>query len=212
MATKRFLVVVIAVVIGLSAVTAKAQTPYLQVYFDYYWTETLKDGCPPGPPGTVFDTLYVVAHNWNQYMTGFEYQIIYPPEIVFITDLTDECQVKIGTSETGLTIAWRWQPFLPPFCSWPNGIDAFLVHRVFVLWNCEGCTSGQLDIPVVWYDGFQPSVPPYDYDIQGTASELPNGGFPTPFLIDGVGLTAIVCYENPVAESTWGSIKALYRD
>jgi hypothetical protein len=212
---KCFLVVVIAVVVGLSAVPAKAQTPYLQVYFDDFWTVTVKDTCPGFG---VFDTLYVVGHNWNNRMTAMEYKIVYPPEIVFVADIiqtANSCQLKTGASPAivahpdGISVVWR--PDYP--CGWPDGFNAFLVNAVQILWNCEGC-AGQLELPIINAHGPAVPTPPYNYEVLGVAGDLSNNDIR--WEVFGVGLTAFVCATEtppvPVEESTWGGIKALYRD
>jgi hypothetical protein len=213
----RFLVVVFAVVVGLSAVAAKAQVPYLQIYFDEKATVTMRD-CPDDPPMTVLDTAYVYAHNWNNFISAMEFRVVYPAEVVWVGDLvpdrydtdpipppspTTQCVLKVGSSPGPTGVAVAWNTDFP--CRWPRGWDIFQVLRIQFFWNCQGCNPPvDVALPIVNASDI------LDYTVNGVAiaPEVP------PWNVFGVGLTAYVCpdFYIPVEETTWGGIKALYRD
>jgi hypothetical protein len=188
---KKTLVVVCAVLIGLSAVKAKAQTPYLQLYFDDFWTQTTAT-CPTDPPGTVYATAYVVGHNWNMWVRGIEYKIVYPTQVQWQADIIGPKQLMIGTSQNGIAITWTPYPV--------SAFEAFLVQEVLILWMCDACTTVDVYWPIINYW----TTDPANRVVTAVGSDLAE--------VSGVGLTAIICPNVPVAESTWGSIKSLYRD
>jgi hypothetical protein len=196
---KKILVVVFAVVVGLGAVQAKAQIPYLQIYFDDYWTQTTAT-CPTAPIGTVFGTAYVVGHNWNAWVQAIEYKIAYPGVVSPLNDIVTSCQLKIGSSSTGIAITWIRNPTAG--CLGPaNGWEAFLVQEIFFVWMCDDCSVLDIPWPIINYW----TTDPTNHTIQ--AVRWPDNAW-----LSGVGLTAFICPDVPVTESTWGGIKALYRD
>jgi len=176
------------VVVALMAavVTVNAQTPYIAVYFDQYYGQETKD-CP----GFVMDTWYVAAVNFNTYITGADFRILYPPAVTYLSDLGLP-PVSVGNTNTGLSMAFA----LPQ-----NGYNLVPLCQVRVFWNCDNC--GRPNGPFV--------------NNQVTVVANPNTGFlgvtdfPNFNLVPGTGLTAVICPETvPVEESTWGQVKALY--
>jgi hypothetical protein len=178
-----------------------AQTPYLQVYFDEELTETSAD-CPTGEIGTVEDEFWVVAHNFNAYLAAIEFKINYPPQIYWygeipVTDLT------LGSSPTGVAMAF------------PTPLNAYgpaVLMKVRFVWMCNDC---------------------YTYNVMVCFDVFPSSGYvravrwPDEELIYATSGTAVICGllcaapcgdvacpglpGVPVAQSTWGGIKALYR-
>jgi hypothetical protein len=194
---KRFLVVVCAVAVCLSAATANAQTavPYVQVYFDEGLSQSHAN-CPDAPAGSQASFLYVVAHNWDMWMQSIEYAIEYPPELTFLGDFVDPAtQLELGASPTtslagGIAVTWT---------SRGNAFRPLLIQRASVLWMCEGCPLTNIPVVVV----------------QHPSTELPDGliraieaGSSAEF--GGVGMTSFICPTVPVEETTWGGIKSLY--
>lgn len=186
---KRTLVVVVAIAIGLFASVSSAQTPHVVVYFDNTMTQ-MDACCPLEPAGTVLQTLYVVANNFNMWVSGIEYMIDYPPALMFLGDFIGDHQLSIGQSTTGIGVTWP----LPA-----NGFDPLLCQKANVLWMC---TAGD-----AVYDQLL-MVLPYPSSGKVRAIRWPDEA---EFL--GVGLTSVICpTEIPVQETTWGGIKALYNE
>jgi hypothetical protein len=185
---KKTLVVVVALAIGLFATVSSAQTPNVSVYFDNTLTQQAAD-CPAVTPGTVAQTVYVVAANFNMWMQAIEYQIVYPAALTFLGDAVDPAtQLSIGSSPLGIGITWP----LPA-----NAFVPLVVQTANVLWMCDNC------------DGFQ--------NQQLVVIPHPSSGlvrairWPDTQVVLGVGLTSLVCATIPVEETTWGGIKALYK-
>ncbi len=182
---KKVLVVVFAVALGLSAV-ASAQVPNVAVYFDKD-LQFQQGNCPAEAPGTVSQTLYVVANNFGIWMNGIEYQITYPPQITWLGDFPVPGALSIGSSPLGIGITF------------PTPLEAFtqaVVQTVNVLWMCDHCEP-LIEYPIV--------VGPF-----------PSSGlvravrWPDLHTVIGVGMTSLICATTPIQETTWGQIKALY--
>jgi hypothetical protein len=112
-----------------------AGTPYLQVYFDPGLTYTFEN-CPPDPVGTVVDTFYVVAHDFDAWLNGIEFRIDYPPQIAWLGDLIDPNVLAIGNTYEGIGVAWTI-----PF----NAFTPNVVLRVVFLWTCQDCNSPDIN-------------------------------------------------------------------
>jgi hypothetical protein len=190
---KKILVVVCAVAFCLAAASADAQVtpvPYVQVYFDEFHTVTVLEECPTAPAGT----LYVVAHNWNMWMSAIEYRIEYPPEVGFLGDSIDEDrQLAIGQSPTGIAIAWKNTP--------GKAFVSLRLQTVSVLWNCEDCQTQNVTITVVKSPDSDPTQPNHLVRALDWPDEAEHWGF---------GMAAYLCAIVPVEETTWGGIKAQY--
>lgn len=185
---KKTLVVVVAIAIGLCASVSSAQIPNVVVYFDNTFTQMDKC-CPDAPAGTVVEELYVVANNFNCFVSGIEYTIDYPPALSWLGDFIDDAtQLSIGNSPTGIGITWP----LPA-----NGFNPLLCQKANVLWMCEAgdATADQLL-----------TVLPYP-----SSGKVRVIKWPDEAEVLGVGLVSVVCPTTiPVEETTWGGIKALY--
>jgi hypothetical protein len=186
---KRILVVVCAIAIGVSAISAKAQVPNVGVFFDqnlqYMWAD-----CPPGTPLTVLDTCYVALHNANMFVGSVEYMIEYPPYMSYMGDIvpgiSGEDYLKAGNSNTGIGVVWP----IPK-----NGFQGILVHMTRFLWNCNGCDAGEQCVMV---------LPHPD------SGKIRAIRWPDLWELPLVGMTSSICKTVPVEENTWGGIKALY--
>jgi hypothetical protein len=167
---------------------ASAQTPFIAVYFDHAWQVA---GNPPAPAGdpcpglNVLDSLYIALVNANAFVSGVEFAVNYPPEVLFLADF-DKQPVNVGTTATGFSQGWA----LPP-----NGFSAVYVCGVQFLWQCNGCSVFNSPIVVVQHpdSGF-----------------LGYTDFPAYAPIPAVGMTSLICATIPVEETTWGQVKALY--
>jgi hypothetical protein len=188
---KKTLVVVVAIAIGLFASVSSAQTPHVVVYFDNTMTQ-MDACCPAAPAGTVQQYLYVVANNFNMWVSGIEYMISYPTSLLFLGDIVDDgpggTQLKIGQSVSGIGITWP----LPA-----NGFEPLLCQKASVLWMCEAGDPIADQLLVV-----------LPFPSSGKVRAI---RWPDEVEVLGVGLTSVVCPTViPVEETTWGGIKALY--
>lgn len=184
---KKVLAVVLAAAfLGIGAMSADAQVPNVQVYFDDLLQQTSKD-CPPGVPGTVLDVCYVVANNFGIFMIGLEYQITYPPVMAFIGDNPTNGALELGNSAAGHALTWP----IPQ-----NAFGPFVANIVDFLWLCDGCDGNTY--PVVVGPNPQSGL------VRGVEWQTINE-------VIGVGMTSLVC-PGTVSneESTWGKVKALY--
>jgi hypothetical protein len=172
-------------IISLGTSIVSAQTPNVQVFFDEYFGQTHLDQCPPDAPMTKIDSFYVVASNFNMWVSAIEYGIVYPPQIMFIGDYSGG--LDIGNSMAGIASSW---PF--PI----NGYNPVLVNKVTFMYNCQLCFEG-MNIPII--------VIPHPLTGFVRAVRWPDNG-----LVNGVGMTSLICPTVPAEETTWGNIKALY--
>ena len=187
---KKILVVVCAVAFCLGAASANAQVAYVQPYFDELHTVTVLDSCPSEPLGTI----YVVAHNWGIFMSAIEYQINYAPQITWLGDnIDDVAMLKIGSSPTGISLAWKNTPGL--------AFTSLLLQTASVLYNCSGCEEQNITVTVVKHPASDPTKPNY----MVRALDFNQNEY------WGIGMVAIICPTVPVEETTWGSIKAQYK-
>jgi hypothetical protein len=182
---RRSLLFVVCLVFCASAVSAGV--PNVALFFDKN-LQQMVGMCPYAPVGTVLDTVFVVANNFDMWMNAIEYSIEYPPQVVYLGDLSPANTLTIGNSPNGITIAWT----IPA-----NAFVGLVVTRVVILWLCDGC-GGNLNQLIV--------VRPH-----------PMSGFlravrwPDLVIVDAVGLTSLICATIPAQETTWGGIKALYQ-
>jgi hypothetical protein len=192
---KKVLVVVFVVALGLFAVQSNAQVPNVGVYFHtdgYGGYSQMAANCPAAPAGTVLDSVYVVAYNFNMWVVGIEYQIEYPTMVSWVADRFTAGQLKIGSSPVGIGITWT----LPQ-----NGFGALLTQKAWFLWMCteDDCVN-----PL--YQNTPWVVNPHPISGQLRAVRWPDNA-PVP----GVGLTSLLCpWTIPTEETTWGGIKAMY--
>jgi hypothetical protein len=167
-----------------TVVVASAQSPYIAVYFDQYFTEqqTFCQGID------VQDTWYVVAVNFNTFVSGFEFMIQYPGAVSFLNDL-DTPPITIGDTESGITMGYPFPPL--------NGFEPILICRSRVIWNCDDC-QGLANLPV--------AVVPHPY-----TGDLVGVDYHTNELIPAIGMTSLICPVGvPTQDTTWGQVKALY--
>jgi hypothetical protein len=187
---KRMLVVACAIAFCVCAISAKAQVPNVGVFFDqnlkFMWAD-----CPPAPPLTVLDTVYVALHNANMFVGSVEYMIEYPPYMFWTGDeipgVGGVDYLKAGNSATGIGIVWP----IPK-----NGFLSILVQKAFFLWNCTGCEGGEQCVQV---------LPNPD------SGKIRAIRWPDLWELPLVGMRSSICKTVPVDGNTWGGIKALYQ-
>jgi hypothetical protein len=172
------------VVIG----AASAQIPFIAVYFDQYYSV---EALPPPPcadpcPGIgVIDYAWIALVNANRFVTGVDFAVNYPPEMIWLADL-DTQPVLIGSTPTGFSMGWG----LPQ-----NGFAPVPICKVKFMWNCAGCPAPNIPVKVV---------------ANPNTGDLAFTDFPSFAIYPAVGLTALICACVPAEETTWGQVKALF--
>jgi hypothetical protein len=185
---RRILMKTVAIVVALlvlASVPLAAQTPTVQVYFDENFSGS--GDCPSAPPGTVLDTLYVYANNFNMFMSSIEFQIDYPAQLSWVADVPSQDALAIGTTPAGVALAWT----IPQ-----NAFEPFQMCQVLVTWQCDAC-AGLENTPLV--------VVGHPFSNQVRAVRWPDNTE-----IIAVGMTSLICAVVPVEETSWGRVKALY--
>ena len=183
----RALVLALALMIVMVG-AASAQIPFIAVYFDQWHSV---EALPPPPcadpcPGVgVIDYLWVALANANTFVTGVDFKVDYPPEMIWMQDLGTQPAV-IGNTRDGLSMGWA----LPQ-----NGWGAVPICTVKFMWNCDACPAPNIPVVVV------PNP---------TTSFLGYTDYPNYDTFSAVGLTALICACIPAEETTWGQVKALF--
>jgi hypothetical protein len=200
---KVFLLTFVALTV-IGASSASAQTPYIGVFSERAgWDPPppgppiIGDGLshtfiPPGPPGAL-DSLYIVGYNLfcAQSVIGVEFQVMYPPEITPIADL-DLQPSFFGSTATGLVMGWGF----PGAIGFPTALN---IATVLFQWNITSC-GAPVPIDIKGHPLFaSPNFPRYVC----LENQL--------LLHQAVGVRGVICPAVPVEESTWGKVKALYR-
>lgn len=165
--------VILTMVVSFSAIGSPPE-PTISVYFDEAHTIRSKD-CP----GPGLDTLYVVAEDFNTFLSGFDFKVILPPSLIWLADL-DTPPATVGTTITGITLG-----FPVPL----NGFAPLQILSMLVLWNCVDCSSNNQEIQVV--------ENPTTMDLVGVR-------WPDFVKIDAVGGISLVCEslnQPPVADA-----------
>ncbi len=187
---------IIALILSFGIVSsAESQVPHLQIYFNFDTTgETAS--CPPDPSGTVIDSLYIVAEDFNAYISAIEYRVDYPPEILWLIDDTNG--IDIGNSTSGIATAWP-RP--------RNAFSPVIVNRVIFIWMCQGCSKCNIPLCANVHSdtGYLRAVrwPDLEFIYATTGAAC----------ICVCGPPFCICPNPPVpTEATsWGKIKAIYR-
>jgi len=169
------------VILTLCFSTSFAQTPYVGVFFDSFYTQQTED-CPGF---NVLDELYVAAFNFNVLVGGIQFRILYPNSIQWLADL-DTQPVTSGNTRDGIAMGWA----IPQ-----NGFAPVFVCRVLINWYCDGCEAPNAAIAV----GPHPLRGPIGVT-----------RFPDVVFFEGIGLTSYACPTVPTEETTWGQVKSLY--
>jgi len=184
---KRNLLLLLAISIVCASAVVNAQ-PNITVYFDSNLSQTAAQ-CPPGTPGTVVDTVYVVLNNAASLLTGAEFMVDYSPAMTWLGD-SPNTDVAVGSSNSGISLG---------FNAPQNTADPVLLLKATVLWMCNDCS--QTDIQV--------TVMPHPDTPGATSPQIVT--FPGFNTTDAVGMVSMICSTLPVNESTWGRVKALYQ-
>jgi len=180
------IIVIGLVLMAMASAPVLAQTPIVQVYFDDQFTAA--SDCPPGPIGTVVDTLYVYAQNFNMFMSAIDFSVSYPPQVSWLADTPMNNGLMVGNTPGGAAIAWS----LPQ-----NGFAPVQVCRVLVTWQCDACIGNE-DAEIV--------VGPYFNQTEVRATRWPDN-----VLFTAIGMRSLICATVPVESTSWGKVKALYQ-
>lgn len=115
-------------VFALVALTATAAVggPTVKVYFDEGLTQRTTDCLGPG-----LDTLYIVAEDFDAFLTGIEFKLTLPPSMIWIADIGLP-PVYLGTTVTGISMGFA----IPQ-----NGYQPLVVAKALILWNCVDCSA-----------------------------------------------------------------------
>ncbi len=169
---------------------ASAQVPFIAVYFDpAYQVEGLAPPpCDDPCPGfNVPGDLYIALVNANAFVTGVEFAVSYPSQMIWLADI-DTPPVTVGATPTGISIGWGTPQ---------NGFSAVDICKVLFLWNCDRCDIA--DIPIV-------VVP------NPATGFLGYTDFPNFNQFNATGLTSLICACVPAHETSWGKVKSLYSE
>ncbi len=146
------------------------------------------EGCPEALPGTVIDTLYIVADGFNMAMASVEFMVDISEYFLFLADIVSAGVVE-GNSVGGIRI------------SYPAPADAtgrLVVNGIVFTCMCEVCADVKFDTPL--------EVLPYP-----ESGKIQAYRWPDMVGIEAVGLTSYLCWTaSPVKHTTWGNIKALF--
>jgi hypothetical protein len=183
---RKYLLVFATVLAIAIAGSAFAQQPNIQVYFGDMSTGSAD--CPPigTPAGTELAELWVVANNFNTWLSAVEFMIVYPPQLMFVGDVNNTPTV-IGTSATGISLAWT-MPL--------NAFVPVTLMKVNTLWMCAGCLDNE--------------NAPIDVVANPNQGLLRGVRWPDNEPFDITGMRSLICATVPVEDTTWGQIKSLY--
>jgi hypothetical protein len=186
---KKALAGVLAIALaGAMAVSASAQVPNVQVYFDPAYSNTQTNCKNMGTP----DQWFVVMNNWNMFVQGVDFTIAYPPAVFWSGDVLPDplTMASLGGSGTGVAVAWN----LPQ-----NGFVPLLALKLNVIWLACDCAQGPQMVRV---NGYAPLGKPTPTAVQ----------WPLYNEVAGVGMTSLICPGAIATDNkTWGGVKALYR-
>ena len=182
---KKVLAVAFVLAILSIGFSASAQVPYVQVYFDIGASE----GSASCPAVAGMQELHVFAVNFNMWIAAIEYMIAVPASLTIIGDVAVPGALQIGNSSVGIS----WSFPIPG-----NGWAPYKTQGLNVWWNCTNCTG---------YEDGQIIVLPHP--VSGQISAV---SWPDLISVTAVGMTSTVCpVDVPAQESTWGSVKSLYK-
>ncbi len=181
---KRVFAIALTLCLLFVAGAAVAQTPYIMVYYDNFYTIGNKD-CPSGPPGTILDSVFVVAQQFNRWFVSVEYSINYPTQMSYFFEIPTST-LHLGNTVDGIAQTWSFPV---------SGYEPALLNKVYFFWNCDGCVVSNIPVVVANH--------PQTFQLGGVQ-------FQTLEYFSVTGMTSLVCGTTPVEDTTWGNIKALY--
>jgi hypothetical protein len=168
------------IVLLFSAAAVNAQVPLVQIVFDESLTQQTKV-CTIGET----DSAFVIARNFESYVTGIEFAISYPAGIAWQSDSGTPLLV-MGNTKTGISMVWQ------------NPLNGFFPLKLCTIhYKCNNCLP---DTPIA-------VIPhPVSGYVRGVS-------YPSMTFIYAIGWTSIFCPDViPVEQTSWGQVKALYED
>ena len=179
------LIVMTFAVLVICSTSAYGQDQIMAIYFNEGMYQIGENCLGVG----VLDTLYVTAIRFGASIKEVHYKIVYPDQITWLMDF----DVPAGTE--GNTVIGISEVFDEP-------IPAFgktAVAKVLVQWECDGCEA--------WMDQHLPVLAPHPSVGALRVVTWPELEVVTPHIWG-----SWICPIIPVDESTWGKIKALYKE
>jgi hypothetical protein len=154
------------------------------------------------PQALVLFNAYIYLHGADGYVTSVEYQLQTPGDpghtafVIGAISYPEKHSVSLGDPFTGHSIAY-W----PPLDAWNPGYNELCSLVCFVLEPCW--TEGGTLFEYLLVIGPHPD-----------SGELRGTYYPIHICFPIIGLTSIVCPEEPVATGrrSWGAIKAMLRE
>ncbi|MHC4062003.1 MAG: hypothetical protein ACYSR6_10405 [Planctomycetota bacterium] len=113
---------------SLFAAQVQADPPDVRIYFDSDLTISSAN-CPPEPPGTVIDTVYVVAENFTDPISRIEYRLLYGPQLSLLWDAVVS-GTTTGNTSAGIVHTWA----IPQDAS-----GKLVLAKSVVMWMCDDC-------------------------------------------------------------------------
>jgi hypothetical protein len=177
------------------AAGATAQVPFFQVFFDDDSNGSYGETQANCGPVNSAQNLYLVLLNANGFVAAVDYQISFPPALMFLSDsypVVPGGYLNLGNSQSGNAVSYG----LPR-----NGFAPMLVVTMSTLWtgSCDCNSMGPQAIVVGPYPGVGKTTPSWVR-------------WPDFAEFSAVGMTSLLCPGPVSTESkTWGGVKALYR-
>jgi hypothetical protein len=180
-----------------SAPEGFGQTPEVRIYFDASFYSSNGE-CPPTPPGTVIDTLYIVAEHFSDQISGIEYKINFVPQLIWLQDIIPSGSAE-GNTNTGVIQTWT-NP--------QSASQKLLLMKVLFVWMCDNC-FGNESVKLC------PDSHPQTGYLRALKTADSAWIYPDAFsgILCQAGAVDPQCdVPVPIKESSWGHIKSLYDD
>jgi hypothetical protein len=178
-----------------------AQYPGMWIYFNEGLSKGVEESCPDQPPGSVLDSLYIVAKSFPVPISQIEYRVNYPPQILWLGDWIQSGTAE-GNTPTGIIQSWE---------SPQDASTQLVLVKVLFIWMCQLCYDGthiRICVDANPNTGFLRALtwpgPTVTYPDSWEAFICPNISDTYPircFIISGI-------HDE---QTTWGSIKMLYK-
>lgn len=177
--------------VGLMAAGATAQVSFFQVYFDDDSNGSFGETQANCGAPLASQNLYLVLLNGNAFVAAVDYQVIFPPALMFVSDeypTVPGGSLNLGNSRDGNAVSYG----LPR-----SGFSPMLVTTMSTLW------TGQCDC------GYPSPLVVGGYPGKNSPAFV---RWPDYVELSAVGMTSLLC-PGPVSTTTttWGGVKALYR-
>lgn len=177
-----------------------AQSPGMWIYFNEGLTQGIESQCPPSPPGTVIDSIYIVAESFPTPISQIEYCVNYPSQLIYILDVIPSGTAE-GYTSTGIVQSWE---------SPQDASMQLLLAKVVFIWMCQACheESFRICVDTNPNTGFLRALTWPDL-----TAIYPDSwkALVCPLLGDTYPEKCPIISGIPVEQTCWGSIKLLYK-